>query len=63
MLNTEFGGMNEVLADLNDEYLLRVGYGGTMGALSNIDQEGFASVAFHSIIVSLAGRRLVETLV
>lgn len=31
-----------------DEYLLRVGYGGTMGALSNIDQEGFASVAFHS---------------
>jgi hypothetical protein len=30
------------------EYLLRVGYGGTMGALSNIDQEGFASVAFHS---------------
>jgi hypothetical protein len=31
-----------------DEYLLRVGYGGTMGTLSNIDQEGFASVAFHS---------------
>lgn len=31
-----------------DEYLLRVGYGGTMGALSNIDQDGFASVAFHS---------------
>lgn len=32
----------------DDEYLLRVGYGGAMGALSNIDQEGFASVAFHS---------------
>ena len=32
----------------DDEYLLRVGYGGTMGALSNIDQEGFASVAFHA---------------
>jgi hypothetical protein len=32
-----------------DEYLLRVGYGGTMGALSNIDQEGFASAAFHSL--------------
>ena len=32
----------------DDEYLLRVGYGGTMGALSNIDEEGFASVAFHS---------------
>ncbi|HJP92562.1 MAG TPA: DUF5695 domain-containing protein [Pyrinomonadaceae bacterium] len=31
-----------------DEYLLRVGYGGTMGALSNVDQDGFASVAFHS---------------
>ena len=31
-----------------DDYLLRVGYGGAMGALSNIDQEGFASVAFHS---------------
>ena len=32
----------------DDDYLLRVGYGGTMGALTNIDQEGFASVAFHS---------------
>lgn len=32
----------------DDLYLLRVGYGGTMGAISNIDQEGFASAAFHS---------------
>jgi len=32
----------------DDIYLLRIGYGGTMGALTNIDQEGFASVAFHS---------------
>ena len=32
----------------DDFYLLRIGYGGTMGALTNIDQEGFASVAFHS---------------
>jgi hypothetical protein len=32
----------------DDVYILRVGYGGMMGALSNIDQEGFASVAFHS---------------
>jgi hypothetical protein len=32
----------------DDYYLLRVGYGGVMGALTNIDQEGFASVAFHS---------------
>lgn len=31
-----------------DFYLLRVGYGGAMGALSNIDQDGAASVAFHS---------------
>lgn len=32
----------------DDFYLLRVGYGGMMGALSNIDRDGFASVAFHS---------------
>jgi len=32
----------------DDIYLLRVGYGGSMGALTNIDQDGFASVAFHS---------------
>lgn len=32
----------------DDLYLLRVGYGGAMGSLSNIDQEGFASAAFHS---------------
>lgn len=32
----------------DDLYLLRVGYGGSSGALSNIDQEGFASAAFHS---------------
>jgi hypothetical protein len=31
-----------------DVHLLRVGYGGAMGGLSNIDQEGFASAAFHS---------------
>ncbi len=32
----------------DDVYLLRVGYGGTMGALTDVDQEGFASAAFHS---------------
>ena len=32
----------------DDFYVLRVGYGGTMGALTDIDQEGFASAAFHS---------------
>ncbi|MBN1361949.1 MAG: hypothetical protein JW993_15240 [Sedimentisphaerales bacterium] len=40
--------MKEYRETPDDYYLLRVGYGGTMGALSNIDQEGFASVAFHS---------------
>ena len=32
----------------SDLYLLRVGYGGVMGPLTNIDQKGFASAAFHS---------------
>jgi hypothetical protein len=32
----------------DDFYMLRVGYGGTMGALTDIDQEGFLSPAFHS---------------
>lgn len=40
--------MSAYREDPDDYYLLRVGYGGTMGALSNIDREGFASVAFHS---------------
>jgi hypothetical protein len=35
--------------DPSDLHLLRVGYGGAMGGLSNIDQEGFASAAFHSL--------------
>jgi hypothetical protein len=32
----------------DDYYLLRIGYGGSMGALSNIGEEGFPSAAFHS---------------
>lgn len=32
----------------DDFYLLRVGYGGTMGVLTNIDQDGFLSPAFHA---------------
>ncbi len=32
----------------DDLYLLRVGYGGTMGALTDIDQDGFESAAFHA---------------
>jgi hypothetical protein len=31
-----------------DLYLLRIGYGGTMGAVTGIDRDGFASAAFHS---------------
>jgi hypothetical protein len=38
----------------SDLYLLRVGYGGTMGELSNIDQQGFGSAAFHSFPDKLA---------
>ena len=34
--------------DPKDLYLLRVGFGGNMGALAGIDQDGFASAAFHS---------------
>jgi hypothetical protein len=32
----------------DDEHLLRIGYAGGNAALTNIDQEGFASAAFHS---------------
>ena len=37
-----------------DIYLLRVGYGGNSGPLSNVDQEGFASASFHSFPDTLA---------
>lgn len=32
----------------SDLYLLRIAYGGLMGTLTNIDQQGFGSAAFHS---------------
>ena len=32
----------------DDFHLLRIGYAGTMGALTNIDRDGFAAAAFHS---------------
>jgi hypothetical protein len=32
----------------DDTYLLRVGYAGTMGAITDIDQKGFPAAAFHS---------------
>jgi hypothetical protein len=31
-----------------DLYLLRIGYGGSMGAITGIDRQGCASAAFHS---------------
>jgi hypothetical protein len=35
-------------ANPEDFHLLRVAYGGLMGTLTNVDQEGFAATAFHS---------------
>jgi Family of unknown function (DUF5695) len=32
----------------DDFYLLRVGYGGTMGTITDIDQDGFLAPAFHA---------------
>ena len=41
-----------VLTDFRDRpddfHLLRIGYGGMLGAISNIDEEGFAPAALHS---------------
>lgn len=53
-------GINAVplLADYRqnptDLYLLRVGYGGTMGELTNINQQGASSAAFHAFPDMLA---------
>jgi len=35
-------------SDPSDVHLLRVAYGGLMGGITNIDQDGFSSAAFHS---------------
>lgn len=40
-------------ASPTDFYLLRVGYAGLSGPLSNIDQGGFASASFHSFADTL----------
>lgn len=40
--------LNQYRETPDDFYLLRVGYGGLMGAISNITQDGFAPAAFHS---------------
>ena len=47
-------GLNSLVAlsayrdDPEDSYLMRVGYGGASGPLSNINQDGFAAASFHS---------------
>lgn len=37
----------------DDLYLLRIGYGGRLGGIANITQDGFAPAAFHSFPSSL----------
>jgi len=46
--------LNEYRENPSDFYLLRVGYGGLLGAISNITQEGFAPCAFHSFPSTLS---------
>ncbi|QRV97243.1 glycoside hydrolase family 43 protein [Ceratobasidium sp. AG-Ba] len=40
--------VSEFMSRPTDLYLLQVGFGGLSGPISSIDQEGFASAAFHS---------------
>ena len=40
--------LNEYKLNPDDFYLLKVGYGGVMGAIANITEDGFAPCAFHS---------------
>lgn len=40
--------LHEYKQNPDDLYLLRVGYGGVLGAISNITEDGFAPAAFHS---------------
>jgi hypothetical protein len=40
--------LTEYRSNPSDTYLLRVGYGGVMGAISNITQDGFAPSGFHA---------------
>lgn len=46
--------LNQYRENPNDFYLLQVGYGGLMGAISNITKDGFAPCAFHSFPETLA---------
>lgn len=40
--------LNEFRSKPDDLYLLRVGYGGLLGAVSNITEDGFGPAAFHA---------------
>ena len=44
--------ISQFRATPNDYYLLRVGFGGLSGPLSNVHESGFAAVAFHSFAFS-----------
>lgn len=46
--------LNKYRENPSDFYLLRVGYGGLLGAISNMTQDGFAPCAFHSFPQTLA---------
>lgn len=46
--------LSEFRENPDDLYLLRIGYGGLMGAISNITQDGFGPAAFHSFPSTLA---------
>ncbi|QNL50767.1 hypothetical protein H8S90_04000 [Olivibacter sp. SDN3] len=43
---------------LDDLYLLRVGYGGLLGGIANVTQDGFGPCAFHSFPSTLANDAL-----
>lgn len=45
--------ISQFMSDPSDIYLLRVGFGGLSGPLSNIDEGGFASASFHSFADTL----------
>jgi hypothetical protein len=46
--------LSQFEADPTDYHLLRVGFAGISGSMTNIDQGGFASCAFHSFPQTLA---------
>jgi hypothetical protein len=46
--------LGEFRSNPNDTYLVRVGYGGMNGPLTNVDRDGCASASFHSWPETLA---------